>query len=76
MVVITREEISSVRENSLNHLGYRRSALMIQILSHLILMERRTAMALLERFEEKVKSSNLKPLPTRRIQGEKQGSSY
>lgn len=49
---------------------------MIQILSHLILRERRAARAFLERFEEKVKSSNLKLLLTQRIQGEKQGGSH
>ena len=69
-------EISCVREISLNHLGCRCSALVIQSLSHLILMERRAAKAILERFEEKVKSSNLKPLPTQRIQGEKHSSSH
>lgn len=51
-----------MREISLNHLGCRCSALVIQILSHLILIEGRAARALLERFEEKVKSSNLKSL--------------
>lgn len=73
MAVITYKGDSWIRELSLTCLGCRCNVLVIQICSHLIFMERRAAKAILEIFEEKAESSNLKPLPVQRMQGKEQG---